>query len=152
MKYILPILMLLPLSGYAMEKGDKPTVLISLTRDGEGDRQSGDLSDGKEEKSFDMFSRDLKNHYKYIVSVSLLKLQNGQATIKGSVGKQQISVKEKSARAIIFAETETIRIREQTIPVNERRVIPLTHDSDINFPATLGLVVLVNPNAPQAKL
>jgi hypothetical protein len=157
MKHIFAGLILLPLSTLAMneplkknESANEKVVVISLTRDGEGGRQLDLFSDETKEvkKSFDKFSRDLKSKYQYNVAFSLLKLEKGKATIKGSIGKKQ-AWKEKNNDMSFL--TETIIIEEQTIPVNERKVMEFNYLSDLEnpMPVVLGLVIL---DLPKPKL
>lgn len=146
MKRIIMGLMLLPFTAYAMNVTVKGTpFILSLTRDGEGDRHLGVLLPEKEaRRTFRMASRDRKNSYDYIVALSLLAFKDGKATIVGSVWKQQMFRVEEYAEYV----TETIKINEETIPVNERKVIDATFVSDMEYPVTLGLVIL----EPKPKL
>lgn len=147
------LLVFLPLSVLAVNNNHQ-LASVSLARDGEGGRTPSIFLNKELKEKFSMFSRDLKSKYEYTVALSLLKLENGKATIKGSIGKSQI-FEEKDGGVIFF--TETIKIEETTIPVNERKVIELQYLSDIvniqnSFPVTLGLVVLDLPDIPKAKL
>lgn len=155
MKRIIMALALLPLSSFAMKENNGALGYVSLTRDGEGDRKGVSFSMEKEvNEKFSMFSRDLKSHYQYTVALSLLKLSKDQATIKGYVSRELVTV-EKDA---VAAFRETIKIDEKTIPVNMREVIKLKYAADMAknedgkieaYPVNLGLVVL---NLPKAKL
>jgi|GEM_PF-2356061 len=159
MKRIFLVLMLMPLSSFAMEKKDERIVAISLTRDGEGERKVVSLSpDGQEIKTkFPMFSRDLKSKYEYTVALSLLNLKNKHATIKSYLSKEQLLTEKESAA--IF--TETIKIDEKALPVNQRNVMEFKYLSDMTvlkddktevYPVTLGLVILDFPALPNPKL
>lgn len=154
--------MLLPFSSFAMEKKDEYLVRVSLTRDGEGDKKTVSLSPGGKEGTvkFPMYSRDLKSKYEYTVALSLLELNNKQATVEGYISKAQFSEKNEGVTAV----TETISIDKKTMPINERNVMEFQHISDLDikrskvsgkvegYPVTLGLVIFNFGNRSKAKL
>ncbi len=156
MKRILATLLLLPLSGFAMENKDEYTAVISLTRDGDGEKKVVLFSpNGKEVKTtFPMFSCDLKSKYEYTVALSLFKLKNKHPTIEGYVSRAQFFRENNSTQCL----TETLKIDEKVIPVNEQNVMKLHYLSDMKLlkgdkkegcPVTLGLIIL---DLPKAKL
>ena len=153
MKRIFLVLMLLPLSSFAMEENP---VVVTVTRDGAADQKTEIFTDQKEQSlSLFMFDRDYKSTIKYTVNLTLLKIQQGKASIKYSVDTTIDTEDRKVTRS---GEMSIARGRmnfkgakvEQVIPVNIRHVQELkSHDKQ---PATLGLTVIHVLDGTHAKL